>query len=69
MKDSVEAGACVRAAKGKSMIISYVCWSISVNGWWQDNHEKANMKGKVNGCEAFDSFAMLGTIVLNVVHG
>jgi len=42
--------------------------SIGINGWWQDNHEKDNNKGKVNGFETSDALAMLGTIVLNVVH-
>ena len=42
--------------------------SISVNGWWQDSHEKGNRKVKVNGCDTSDSLAMLGMVVLNVVY-
>ena len=42
--------------------------SIEVNGWWYENHEKGNIKGKVNGFEVSDALAMLGIIVLNVVH-
>ena len=39
-----------------------------VNRWWQYIHEKGNRKGKVIGVEASYVFAMLGTVVLNVVH-
>ena len=38
------------------------------NGWWQDSHEKGNIKGKVNGFDVSDALAMLGTVFLNIVH-
>jgi len=41
---------------------------IGVNGQWWENHEKGNMKSKVNGWEASNALAMLGTVVLNVVN-
>jgi len=42
---------------------------MGMNGWWQDSHGKGNMKGKLSGLEALYALSMLGTIVLNVVHG
>lgn len=42
--------------------------SIEVNGWWQYNDEKDNIKIKVNGFEASYALAMLGNIVLNIMH-
>ena len=60
--------ACVREVEGKNMIVSWIVGSIVVNGWCQYKHEKGNEKGKVNGCEAFDALAILGNIVLDVVH-
>jgi hypothetical protein len=34
--------------EGKNMTVSWIGWVHWVNGWWQDNHEKGNRKGKVN---------------------
>lgn len=42
---------------------------IGVNGWWQDNHGKGNIKGRVNGFQVLDALAMLGTVLLNFFHG
>ena len=49
-----------------------ICWVGLVhwgNEGWQKGHEKGNRKGKVNGLEVSNSLDMLGTFVLNVVHG
>jgi len=42
--------------------------SIRINEQWQECHEKGNRKGEVNGFEASDVLAILGTMVLNVFH-
>lgn len=46
----------------------WIGWVIEVNGKWQENHENYNRKGEVNGFDTSDALAMLGTVVLNVVH-
>jgi len=39
-----------------------------MNGQWQDNHEKGNKKGKVNGIKVTNALAMLVIVVLKIVH-
>lgn len=51
------------------MTVSWTVGFTRVNGRWQDSDEKGNMKGTVNGFEASDALAILGTVVLSVVHG
>jgi len=50
------------------MTVIWTSWSIVVNRQWQYTHVKGNRKGKVNEYEVLDALAMLGMIVLNVVH-
>ena len=42
--------------------------SIVVNGHGSTNMRRVTRKGKVNGSGVSDALAMLGTVVLNVVH-
>jgi len=42
--------------------------SIWINERWYNNHGRGNNKGKVNGHEVSDALAMLGIIVLTVMH-
>ena len=42
--------------------------SIGINEQWKKIHEKVSKKGKANRLEVSNALAMLGIVVINVVH-